>query len=85
MVRDADEFEQELDLEMCQKMKYHGFAVEGHNLKFFTVLLSKRTLVYAFVLAYWNWSKSSRLLRVPFQPYLAYYSDVLFRNDDCNF
>lgn len=54
MVRDAKEYERELDLQVRQRSDGQGFFVGLHNSKFFAVPPAKSLLLFVLVLSIWN-------------------------------
>lgn len=71
-----------LDLERHQRTKDHGLFVGCIYIEIFSVLPAKCLLFHVPVPVFWNEIKSLRLLRVPSLLWVAYYSAVLFGNDD---
>lgn len=84
LVRDGEEYKRELDLEVRQRINNYGFLDRLHKLEFFTVPFATRLLLYALVSAFRDETAYFRLLQVYSSPCLAYYSGVLFCDDDLN-
>lgn len=83
-MRDAEEYKQELDMQMRERTKNPRYFVRWHILEFFVLSPAKRSPVDAPLLVFWNEIEGSRLLCVPYPLCLAYYSGGLFGDDDRN-
>lgn len=82
VVQDDDDHKRELELEVGQRKKYHGFFFRLHALEFFGVPPTKRLPVYAPVVVIYNEIETSLFLHVLSSLCLANYSDVQFCDDD---
>lgn len=84
LVRHAEEYQQELDLELRQWTKDFEFFVGWHYLELFAVPSAMHSLSFARAAVFWNEIESLRILSLPSPPCVMYYSGVLFGDDDRN-